>query len=135
MSNTKESLIHLSQPDFHDQITSQSCGYWDERLVRVCDYRTVLVDEPYTACHYNCVGGACGYYPQTLTRTHHGNHSCVVSFNYRDNIAPVPAGVYQLVQTEQRIRQVERTEEYNCRMEHRMVWVQLPPWHCGGIHP
>lgn len=135
VSNTKESLIHLSQPDFHDQIANRSCGYWDERLVRVCDYRTVLVDEPYTACHYNCVSGACGYYPPTLTRTHAANHNCQASFTlgppFGSGGNPIHPGVYQLNRSEQLTRQIERTEEYNCRMEHRMVWVQLPPDQCG----
>ena len=135
---SRESLIHLSQPEFHDQVASQSCGYWDERLVEVCDYRTVLVNEPYTACHYDCVSGPCGYYPTTLTRTHAANHNCQTSltlgppFGYQGNTIH-PAG-YQLSSSEQLTRQVERTEAYNCRMEHRMVWVQLPSHQCG-FHP
>lgn len=119
-------LLTLSQPEFHDQITSKGCGYWDERQVRVCDYRTVLVNEPYTACHYNrSYTTNPAIFPTTVTTTHSANHNCQYSLTHG---APgmTPHATYLLRSSEQLTRQVERTEEYNCRMESRMVWVELP---------
>lgn len=123
-------LITLSQPEFHDQVVSQGCGYWDERQVRVCDYRTVLVTEPYTACHYNrTYASNPALFPTTVTTTHGPQHSCQYTITHG---APgmSPHATYHLRSSEQLTRQVERTEEYNCRMESRMVWVELP--NCNG---
>lgn len=124
-------LLTLSQTEFHDQVVSQGCGYWDERLVRVCDYRTVLVSEPYTACHYNRTHTSNpALFPTTVTTTHGPHHNCQYTITHG---APgmSPHATYHLRNTEQLTRQVERTEEYNCRMESRMVWIQLPG--CNAI--
>ncbi|MEH8017614.1 hypothetical protein MN202_10235 [Rheinheimera muenzenbergensis] len=119
-------LLTLTQPEFHDQVVSQGCGYWDERQVRVCDYRTVLVNEPYTACHYNrTYASNPALFPTTVTTTHGPQHNCQYTITHG---APgmSPHATYHLRSSEQLTRQVERTEEYNCRMESRMVWVELP---------
>ncbi len=69
-ASTQEQIKVIDYNTFYDtQVNNVDCGgYWDERRVWVCDYRTELVDVSYKTCHYKLIAGE-PYGPYTLWQT------------------------------------------------------------------
>ena len=118
---------------FYDtQVNSVNCGgYWDERLVRVCDYRTELVDVSYKRCHYRLTASAPNSdAPEWETRVVLSTQSCPANWTIAGPSGQAPGGVYMHQHNSYFTQQEEQTVEYNCRMETRTVWVPVDGEHC-----
>lgn len=131
-----EQLVAVDYSKFYDtQVASPASpdcgGYWDERQVEVCDYKTELVDVSYKTCHYEFkYGHVNSPYPQWETRTVKADASCPNSWTVAGPYAHVPGGVYIHQYDTYFTQQESKTVKYNCRMETRTVWVPRNGKYC-----
>lgn len=102
------------------------CGYWQERLVQVCDQRTVPTQVPFTRCEYN-KGQHYGHvFPATLTTEHPNHLTCPQTerrYAFLGAGSPEFWANYVLSSQSHLTRAGTTTEQYNCRDEYRYVWV------------
>jgi hypothetical protein len=119
---------------YETQVNNSDCGgYWDERTVRVCDYRTELVDVVYKKCHYQFKTGISGSFPEWETRTVKANNSCPSSWTVGKPSKRGPLGVYIYQYDTTFTQQEPKTVAFNCRWESRSVWVPVNGRDCPLI--
>ncbi|MCF2908184.1 hypothetical protein L1285_07595 [Pseudoalteromonas sp. DL2-H2.2] len=110
---------------YETQVNSASCGgYWDERRVWVCDYRTQLVNVSYKKCHYKLTAKHSAVTaPAWDTRTVLSNQSCPANWTIPGPDHYAPGGVYVHQHNSYFTQQEQQRVPYNCRWETRSVWV------------
>ncbi|WP_010606515.1 hypothetical protein [Pseudoalteromonas maricaloris] len=134
-ASTQEQIKVVDYNTFYDsQVNNVDCGgYWDERRVWVCDYRTELVDVSYKTCHYKLMHGE-PYGPYTLweTKTVLATQSCPGGWTIPHPIPnyQVPGGSYFHQHDTFSTQQEERRVAYNCRWETRSVWIPRGGSYC-----
>lgn len=120
----------LPVEEFLDKHVAQSCGYWIEREVEVCDERIVYDREAYKQCNYTRnYTTSPAIFPTSYSVSIANNAQC----DYSKTLgAPghTPHAVYYLSNESILYREVARTERFNCRTELRMVWVPGNPRQC-----
>ncbi|MAD90304.1 MAG: hypothetical protein ACPGVL_17655 [Pseudoalteromonas spongiae] len=126
-ANTAEQEIKTTDFNtFYDtQVANSDCGgYWDERRVRVCDYRTELTDVAYKTCHYKLMyAHSNSTAPAWETKTVLASNSCPASWTIPGPYGHAPGGVYIHQHDTFFTQQESKTVAYNCRWETRSVWV------------
>lgn len=110
---------------YETQVASAQCGgYWDERQVEVCDYKTELVDVSYKTCNYELrYAAANSSYPASATRTVLANQACPNNWTVGSPSGMSPGGVYVHTYDSFFTQQEPKTVKYNCRIETKVVWV------------
>lgn len=132
-SDKKNEVITTDYNTFYKtQVNNSDCGgYWDERTVQVCDYRTDLVDVVYKKCHYKfSYGVSGGTFPEWETRTVGANQSCPASWSVGVPHNHAPVGVYMYQHDTTFTQQEPKTVAFNCRWESRSVWVPTGGRYC-----
>jgi len=120
-------------------------GHWRIYDEQVCDIRTVLIDTPKTLCEYKLNNGPPPVQIEMFKIKKVGHIQCDASItvwvdnrehpDFRSPQGAAPYGapdrkVYRTAGLSSQTHytaQEQKTEQYNCRIEERRVWVS----HCG----
>ncbi|AXQ98299.1 hypothetical protein [Pseudoalteromonas piscicida] len=131
-ASTQEQIKVVDYNTFYDtQVNNVDCGgYWDERRVWVCDYRTELVDVSYKTCHYKFDNPSYPYAEPWATKTVRADQSCPNNWIVPDPHGYHPRGQYIHQHNTYSTQQEERRVAYNCRWETRSVWIPRGGSYC-----